>query len=325
MAQIALLDQRIKSYALCLVGPALLSLGISIAARNYALKKHHELEPIASVGDLQISEKDVQNTNAITKIYYPDETRDLGLLQLKNAYLMAQVLKNNGWEITDATLKTESKRIDQTTQRPEILAKIKGLFPNNEHGYLYVYVLPVYVKRVIYYDFFLKNPAIHAPSKKVAERFLESVVHQPEKLVREAKNSGIRINTFEVSLSRGIEWNTNNGNRKSDISSSSAANKIPLDIQHQFQPTMDSRKVSEEAQKWINDVANQLKPGQVFPKIVEMNDAWMIVKFSGQSKAASGVYHFEAVSFPKADFNDWLEKEKNRVPIVDRSLKEKQV
>lgn len=126
---------------------------------------------MAGVGDLVITQSNVRQRNEVIKIYYPQETQDFGLKQLTRAFVDAQILKNNGFPLTEERVKAEAQRIDQGTKDANTLAKIKKIFGGNEADYFKVFVLPTLAERTIYFDFFRNSPVIHRESKERAIQF----------------------------------------------------------------------------------------------------------------------------------------------------------
>src|SRR3989338_8854486 len=83
---------------------------------------------IATVGDYEITQKDKVLRDQIQRVFYPQDPHSYGLDQLVNAFSYAQILKNNGHEITEHLLRAEDMRINQNTKAPEVLQKIRALF-----------------------------------------------------------------------------------------------------------------------------------------------------------------------------------------------------
>ena len=287
---------------------------VSLKKTN-AQQMSNRLTAIAQVGDYSITAQDVKYKNAITQIYYPEEKRDLGLQLLIKSYTTAQILKNNGHEITESILATESARIDKNTLRPEMLAQIKAVFSGDERAYQQVYILPIYAERVLYYEFFLHDASIQAPAKQLAEEFLQSALKSPPGFEAIATKSSTKTASFTVSRSRGIEWSQSPKQTLKDLLPPTAANNAPADVQMKTSAGSNSKSISEEGQKWIQEVVNTLKPGQVFPKVIDRHDMWMVTRFVGISEEEKDAYHFVGAMFPKADFTAWETEEKKRVVI----------
>ncbi len=232
---------------------------------------------IAIVGSYKISEKDVQYRNQVFKNYFPEDKRELGKEELVRAFTLAQILKNNAQPLDDAILEKEAKRIDEKSQMPGRLQQLKAIFGSDRDAYLRCFVLPVYVERTLYYEFFLKNAAIQKESLKEAEDFLHKAVT--------SKNAFAVLKKLErFSVSRDAKLQT--------------------------------QGFVVDNERWLQGVVPQVKVGQVFPKIIDYGEHWMVAKLQSTTpKNKTPVYHFEAALFPKRDYSSWLEAEKQKVPV----------
>ncbi len=260
---------------------------------------------VAQVGDYKITAQDIAWKNAVIQVYYPQESRDVGLQLLTGTYTTAQILKNNGHEITEEILKKENERIDRDTLRPEVLATIKGIFEGDEKGYLRIYVFGVYAERTIFYDFFMHSESIHAASKQVAQEFLQRVLATPSRFNEEAKKSSLKSAPFTVSLSSGLVWESESKKQKPSGPKIIDASKTPADLQLKFDANAPPPAVSEEGQRWIKDVVATTEPDHLFLQVIDQGEYWMVARYLGKHKSKKDAYLFESVTFPKADFGKW--------------------
>ncbi|MCM2277960.1 MAG: SurA N-terminal domain-containing protein [Oligoflexia bacterium] len=123
---------------------------------------------LATVAGEPITRRDVERREAVNRIYYPEYSKDLkntSLQQLVNARVLQEILESHGRPVTDELLRQEALRIDRDTRKPDLLAQVKAVFGADEPAYLRNYVLPVIVERLIYYEFFLKDPRIDAKTR----------------------------------------------------------------------------------------------------------------------------------------------------------------
>lgn len=252
---------------------------------------------MATVGRFSISDRDVSYRNAVTKIYFPEEKRDLGRDLLIKSFTFAQILENNDHPISPDVLTKEAKRISDTTLKPEMLQSIKDVFGADQEGYLKNFVLPTYAERVLYYEFFLHSPKVQEPSHQVAAEYLKETLAKPDRFGRTPPEMPAK-NKFVVSLTNGIVW---------DQEKSAAAT---------MQEVAKNQHRSQEALKWKAEVVDTLKSGQVFPKVMDLGDTWLVVRYLGpQKKDGVEDYQFEGVLFPKANFDEWLKQEKEKVKV----------
>ena len=286
---------------------------------------HLDQEIVARVGDLNILRKDVEYRNQIIPIYYPNDKRRLGLLQLTNAYTAVQILKNNGYTITDEMIAKESQRIDSSTRMPEMLQKIKNIFENDSEAYLKIFVLPVYAERIIYFDFFLHHPNLQKESLQVAKTFLQKALHSKISFKSLAEKSGFKVIPLKLSLNEltqlGVdkenlnlppdEFDNSRSQPGSSQDNSETLNKVKEKLQH---------AQIEHNKEWIEQIIKKLKPGQIFPYVIDDKEGWVVIRYVRPEK--QNQYLLESVGFPKADYGNWLNQEKSKViiDIRDKSL-----
>lgn len=260
------------------------------------------------VGQYTVHRTDAEYRNRVIRVYYPQETRELGLTQLQKAFLFAEILKNNGRPLTENDLKQEEDRIEKTTLMPELLGRIKEIFAGNKEAYRRDYVLPVLAERVIYYDFFLHDPKTQASSLKVAQTFLERVKASPEHFEAIAKKEGLKTAGFTVSLREGLTWELEGGAPRPPASVPAMPEKVKSKWAEQTHS-------SDEGKRWIRDVIGPLRAGQVYPKVIDNGATWMIARYVRLRPRQWDVYEMQAVSFPKAGFQKWLGQESEKVKI----------
>ncbi len=246
---------------------------------------------VATVGDYTLHAEDERFRNEVIRIYYPEDTRSLGLQQLRRAYTYAQILKNNGHPVTDEALKAEDARINRNTLMPEMLNRIKGIFGGDSEAYYRVYILPTLTERIIYYDFFLRDPKIQGESKRLAEKFIAAAKASPAEFASLAAKDKLATSNFTISLAEGLKWELR---------------------QEQAQPSKPARE-SEEGRRWIEDVIKPLPPGEVYGKVVDQQERWMAVRYLGPEAGKADTYRLEAAFIPKADFGTWLEREEKKI------------
>jgi hypothetical protein len=291
---------------------------LALAARPRMMAWRYNNATVAQVGDYKITARDIAWKNAVVRIYSPAETRDVGLQLLIGTYTTAQILKNNGQEITDEILKKESERIDKDTLRPEVLATIKGVFDGDEKGYQRVYIMDIYGARTIYYDFFMHSTPIHAASKQLAEDFMKRVHADPNQFYDEAKKSELKPLPLTVSLNSGLVWESKEDKKEQSGPKIIDASKTPADMQMKFNANAAALEVSEEGQRWIKDIVGTTAPNHVFQQVIDQNEQWMIARYLGQHKSQKDTYLFEVVMFPKADFAKWSAEQTSLVKVSPR-------
>ena len=265
---------------------------------------------VAQVGSYAIYQRDVECRDAIIKLGFPGEERSLGLTQLIRAYQFAQILKLHGREVTADTLKKERQRIDEKTLFPEKLAEIKKKCGDGGVEYERAYLLPVLVERVLYYEFFISDPAVHAVSLEKPNRFLSQALIKPTGFAALAKKEGLRIAQLTVSLSTGLQWKLPNQEKNPPPPSQ----PIPAAVSQKFE-SQKGIESSTEGKKWVEELIKPLKPGELIPRIIDDRETWLVARYLKPVVAKVDTYELEVVSFPKRNFDEWLAQEVKLISI----------
>lgn len=263
---------------------------------------------LATVGSYSITEKHVELRDRVLRKYNPEEKNSYGFDQLVRAYTYAEILRLHGRPVTEEILKAESLRIDEKTLRPELLAHIKNVFSGDEALYRNIFVLPVYVERVLYYDFFLNDPEAQHPSLSKASNFLNEVKKVPTHFEKEAKARNIASGYFIVSPKTGILPLK----KERAFAEAPSMDSAPPQVIQKMKEQSDSMNQTEGAQ-WINDLLKPLKKGQVHPQVINQGETWAVILNGGPEK--EGSYKIQMASIPKDNFSLWLEEEKKKVPF----------
>ncbi len=264
---------------------------------------------VARVGDYEIRKSDVELKDKVTRYYYPAETRSLGQEQLIQTFVNAQILKNHARGVTESDLKKEEERIDQHTIAPEKLEQIKQIFGGDKERYRRVFVLPTLVDRVIYYDFFLKDDEAQEKAKQKAVGFLQSVKTSPNRFSEMAKQKGFQITRLKVSLKGGVQA------ERPELPNEHPAPPMPEMISQKFKKD-EQHRVSEEGQRWIEEMIRPQRPGEVLPSLIDTGENWLAVRYLSPMRGTKDTYQLEAVGFPKADYAQWLTAERSKVTIT---------
>ena len=273
---------------------------------------------VATVGDYSIYKNDVACRDAVISVNYPDDKRKLGLFQLTQSYKYAQILKNFHQMITKDQITKEKKRIDQSTLMPEKLAEIKTACGGDGITYENAFVLPTLADRVIYYEFFLKNPTIHRDVLKEAQDWYNQIKNTPEQFERLAKKENHMVSLFTVSLARGLEWEQ----PKNEHSPTPAGHglldgsgkAIPIAIQKSLEKDQQN-KTSREGEQWIAEIIAPLKPGQISPRVIDQGEVFLLVKYLKKSSKEKNTFHMQANVFPKINFGTWLDAQMKLVRV----------
>lgn len=269
---------------------------------------------IATVGDYEITPRDVNYRDQINRMFYPDDPDSYGLEQLTKSLTFAQILKNNGLEINEHTLRTEEMRINQNTKDPAMLRKIQELFAGDDDAYQKVFILPTYADRTIYYDFFIKNQKVQSKSLSRVREFIAEVTTSKKSLAEVATLQNHPIRTFSISRREGIVWNAASppGKNAKDAPQPVKVSTAPIAVQAQVDRRFQAEG-QQSAEFWIEKVLPRLKLGDMLPEPVDFGEQWLVVKFS--KPLSKDKFQMEAVSFPKDSYEEWLAAEKVKVQI----------
>lgn len=268
---------------------------------------------VAEIGDYTITMKQVEYRDQIHHIFYPQDPKSYGKEQLVNAYIYAQILKNNGQEISERVLREEEMRIDQNTKAPETLKAIRDLFRGDDEAYRNVFVLPTYAERVIYFDFFTKNQKTQEKSLRLVQQFLSDVVKKQHAFEKVALAQNLNVRKFLISEDGAIDWQFGEKKQREQgpklIDQSGKA--APADVQKQVQMELEGKSMLS-VKSWVENVVSHMRAGDVFPEPVDNGEHWMVTRLL--KKQGRG-YIMEAAFIPKDSYENWLAEEKAKIKI----------
>ncbi len=267
---------------------------------------------VASVGAYTITKKDLDYKVALNKVDLPEAKPEHALPLLIKAFTAAQVLQNQGWPITPEVLEKEAKRIDDRTLDPNRLSQIKALFGKDRKSYLKVFILPTYAERVIYYEFFAFNPGIHQASKSAAREFIVEVKKKPAEFAELAKKKGRKVVGFTVTRAEGLKPDLPGLPTAGQGAVPPPSSNVPVDLKAKMDKNA-SKQESADGKRWIEEVVSVLKPGEVFGKVMEFQESWMVSRYLKATGEDS--HRFEGVLFPKLIFDEWYKREKEKVKV----------
>lgn len=247
----------------------------------------------AEVGDYKILKSDVDKKNQVIRLYFPDETRDLGLNQLIDSYVNAAILEKYGKKITPENVTEEEVRIEKESQMPDVLKKIQDIFGSNKEAYRRVFVIPVIADRMIYFELFSKEKSFHKDSLERAARLLEKAQSHPEKMNDLALEDKLPLMTLKLKK-EGPNY---------------ILKSISPDGKDETSP------LANEGNKWHQEIVTTTQPQKIYKNVVDMGSNWMIVKNDGKVKGSQADYNLSVLVVPKEDFSRWLQKEREGIKI----------
>jgi len=250
------------------------------------------------VGDIGINNKDVSLRKKVSEVYYPDSGKDyVALAQLINGYLSEDVLKSLGHKVDNAIFEAEAKRIDENTNAPETLKKIKNVYGSNRRAYIKTFIRIVYAERVLYNEVFLRSKDIHKEQYLKAEELHRKSISYPNAFLTISKDIGFKIRRLKISVKEGIIPYEKSGLKR-------AHTAVGI----------------ERAEKLINAVS-MIREGDVYPDIIEWPEGYQVIRYIKKEKE---YYIIDSVSIPKRGYDDWFWEKAGKVPvrIYDDKLKE---
>lgn len=269
---------------------------------------------LMQVGDYTIKSNDTKFKDKINNIFYPNNKESYGLSQLEKSFVYAQILKNNGLEITESMIRQEEMRINQNTKDPERLKEIQKLFGDDIESYRKVFILPTLAERVLYYDYFSNNPKAQEKSIAKANAVLTEIKNGKKNFKAVAQEMSLGYQVFTASKNDGIIYlnQPETYEQDSGIKDISKKQQVPLNIQKQLD---EERKLQtiELAKFWIDKIAPSVKPGQIVEPPINFGETWIIARYS--KRINSNTHQFETISIPKDNFDEWLRAEKEKIKI----------
>ena len=242
---------------------------------------------VAQVGSYSITDKDVTYRNQLIKMDYPNETRDLGLKQLTDTYTFAEILKNNGTELTDAMILAEEERIRTHSKMPEQLLEIRRIFGLDHDSYLKVYVLPVLAMRVLPYEFFPRQRDIQKSTLERAMKILQALRESSSDFRQTAKKLGFILDDYILS---------ENSFKKMDGKPK----------------TFEKGSSEERLAGLLRDMGRNKTSGKWVEFPFELETAWMLFRFD---QIEGGKIRFQAGVVQKMRFSEWIPAQMARVKV----------
>lgn len=249
-----------------------------------------EKKTMALVGTQEIWLKDIQYQIEIDQCYQIEAVKqEVGLIELINQSLEKQVLKQRFQvEAPEHALQKKSSWIDKNTKAPEILKCIKDVFGTDKKSYLDLYVSPTLV-----------NPKLHSLFSLSLE------IHQAEidkikDIQEEFKENKKDLKNFKEYQ----EWEIEKQEPR--------VPDILKEVHAQFRPN-----------PLIREVLEKLKLGEVWPKIIEDDYSFKIVRLVKEDKDK---YYLEGVIVEKRPFDGWFQqfvKQNIEIKIINPELKQR--
>ncbi|MDE2103477.1 MAG: hypothetical protein KGL39_39920 [Patescibacteria group bacterium] len=251
-------------------------LAIALAAAAYFLTVPETI--VAKVGSASITDGQISEYIAMKKCYGATYSRSTALASLVNNDLQEQVLSgffNLSPTIQD--LSSAARQIGRNTKDPTALACIKtALGGESGSAYLNIFVSPTIINPALYGNFSL-SPKINAIQMA-------------------------QINLIFAEVQKGVSLQSFPEYQKFNVPIKPS---LPANISAAgFQPSQNNL---------ARDVLQKMKPGEVWPKVIENDSAFEIIRLLGEGKSN---YHVDGIVINKPAFDPWFQAYvKANVPI----------
>ncbi|GIV28884.1 MAG: hypothetical protein KatS3mg027_2698 [Bacteroidia bacterium] len=266
---------------------------------------------VARVGNLEITDKDVESKIRIEEAYSGKRIEPaIALIQLLNDAVEMEVVAKYGVAPTVEEIKTLEEHADKTSKAPKILVKVKAIFGNDISAYRRLYIAPKIVNWKLR-GFFSRNSELHRDERRAIEEVYLLVsrgVSFSEAVSRYNRLSAFAINENKPKmeyLQTTIAWPPD-----AESYGAEALKKFGLDVRPAEDPLVSILKT--------------LSKNEIYSNIVEDDYSYKIIRLLERHSGKSGdEWKVEMIEVRKRPFEEWLEKEAERLNIVitDESLK----
>lgn len=263
------------SLAACnLAGLALVSLAGTAHAGDFAQAGSRSL----STGDLTLRWKIEQAYRAAA----PVTSATAAVLLLQEA-LAGEVARSLGLEATTTECERLAAYAEATTQAPDLLAEIQGVFGNDRSSLLRIYFAPRVVDRKLR-AWFVHNRQLHREPIRAIEAVMARAQATSLSLEALASRHNLDYTTFTLA------------------DSPSAAPPPGLPVRLEFRPDP------------LLDLLKPLRPGETYRNIVENDVEFRVVRLL--AREGTTTMTAESVVAKKAPYEDWYREQVARIPVV---------
>lgn len=255
--------------------------------------------PVSRIGSWKIYPEDIAFREQIIHIEYPEAKHGAALAQLEKSARYLQILESYGVTVTKEDLVQEADRIEKSSRDPGTLKKIKSVFGENQEAYLKNYVFPVFIQRILPYEFFPRKVDVQKVSLETAQRIIAEVQKDPARLQEIAEKEGLSVRTVSLSLEKGLRWeNTRQRPEREFLNTSSPV----AELQNNF-----AEQAQKEGRLWYESFLNKLADGDVLDKPLNYQETFLVIQRVRQTSPDE--FQLRVLAIPKITFEQWLTKE----------------
>ncbi len=264
------------------------------------------------VGEDSLTTAAIRLRTAILKVDETNFAAETALYQLTQMLLNKQIAKDNGFELTQEYLALEAARIDSNTWHPEKIALVRAACDKDEALYQKLYIQESLLPRWLYSNFNWNATVHQATAAAATKRFGEVLVDQS------LLTSDVNRQVFW--LSPDSLWQDDKGVAMPEETDTNSI----VDLTHKMEQYSKTINAQLENQlsikvKQLNEAVADLKPGQLHPRLIELENAFWILRLD---QVQGGVRQLSVLEFVKQSYFDWLAKERQKyeVEVFDTTL-----
>jgi hypothetical protein len=284
-------------------------------------------DPVLRVGPHSFSKADLELRGRVIQFKYGsvEDLEAKAAAQLIQGYLLASLLEAMGMPVTNAMLDEEVKRIDKSTQAPEDLEKIKGIFsagggagpskePPSTTDYALIFVLPDFANRKYHFDVFPKEKGLQAERLAEANGMLGRAKAAPE-------------GEFEALAKGAARW------RFDRVVFSSSGGFRPMPIPGEPpRPEEQAFPAASADSTWSKmeaEIFSKLEKGKPFDQVVELETVFLIVRWTGWHDEKKGTRLVERLLLEKLSSHEYFDKRSGEFSVwakekpLEETLKKK--
>ena len=238
---------------------------------------------IAGIGSIKITEQTIRYRIATEAAYENTGLNNTtGLIMLINDALEMELAKKYNQQALPNEIVQFKQYADATSKAPEILNKVKNVFGQDIKSYDLWYIAPKIVNRKIR-DYFSSNKTFNQAALNQIKPAMK-ILRSGKKMKEVAKSLHLTFARDSIPLK-------------------------PLDMTPALQNYPDATLPFENP---MMKYVKKMTIGEIYPEIIEENYSFLIIKLLNHNLDR---YLIERISVPKPDFDSWLKKEAENIPI----------
>jgi hypothetical protein len=270
---------------------------------------------IAIVGKDTINQEKWELRTQLLTLDSTASAKEYALFQLLKMYCQENIAKKYGYILTDTMLRWESRRIDSATLMPEKLQRIKEICKTREM-YQEVFIKESLSPRWLKICFDKDEKQHRNKAVEANEIFTEALLQANlfDKDSCKTAKGNYAIHTFwldENSMESALVQKIDTVAKQNFIDQSKKEN---LQVKQAMEAQMKNQ--DHLLTKQLYQLVQQLKIGQLHPRVIDSPNGFWIVKHCGQKGKK---YKIKLLEIPKNNFSEWLEEElrQSSIQVVD--------